>query len=61
MMVHKHAAAKRKNAEPPKAFPVTSTTVHEWLREYLGNHSVQWIDGNTLIIWNSPAHKKMMA
>ena len=39
---------------------VKVTKVHGWLRGYLGNHSVQWIDGRTLIVWNSPEHKRIM-
>lgn len=60
MMVHKYAAAKKRKYTK-KTYPVRTTTVHEWLKGYLGNSSVQWIDGNTLILWNSPAHRKLMS
>lgn len=59
LAVHRNAAMTD-NANTKKAFPVTSIHVHKWLKRYLGNKSVQWINGNTLIIWNSAAHKKMM-
>lgn len=60
MMVHKNAAMKVKKPVT-RAFPVSSVTVHEWLKEYLGNPNVEWINGTTLIVWNSPAHRKLMS
>jgi hypothetical protein len=59
MAVHRNAAMAE---EPTKkrGYPVTSITVHGWLKGYLGNPAVQWIDERTLIVWNSPEHRKLM-
>jgi hypothetical protein len=59
MQLHRNAAMAKEKAGK-KAFPVSTTKVHEWLKGYLGNSAVEWIDGNTLILWNSPFHKQMM-
>jgi hypothetical protein len=60
MMVHRNAAVKApKNVK--KTYPVNTTRVHEWLKGYLGNPNVEWLSGTSLIIWNSPAHKKAMS
>lgn len=60
MMVHKYAAVKTKK-NTKKTFPVNTLKVHEDLKQYLGNPSVEWVDENTVILWNSAAHRKMMS
>ena len=60
MTVHRNAAMTDQK-KPKKGYPVTTMKVHGWLLGYLGNPSVEWINGHTLIVWNSPAHRKMMA
>lgn len=59
LAVHRNAAVKGE-ATDHKRFPVSTMKVHPWLLGYIGNPSVEWVDGNTLYVWNSAAHKKMM-
>lgn len=59
MMVHKHAAGTNPK-KPKKVFPVSTIRVHPWLHGYIGNPAVEFVDGNTVFVWNSPEHKRLM-
>lgn len=59
LTVHRSAAMKKETTAAKKQ-PVTTIKVHPWLLGYLRNPAVEWVNGNTLFVWNSEEHKRLM-